>query len=521
MKKLFFAAFALAAMVGCNNSLNEIENVPTTGDSALLKVNIKSAGDLTRAGVPGDYKDGTDAENAVEKVDFYFFDAQGGAYAVNGVVGGDNFITYKPNFVAENDKAHIEEMSDVVLVIKGAKQQLPTQVIAIVNGPVATTKSKADLEAAVLTSLRDADQNFVMSNSVYMDGNVKITATQILPENIFTTTLGDEVEAPGTLELEGINPIDIYVERVAAAVEVMVNENNMYDTGVKYNAGEGNIFAKVLGWGVTNNTDEAYLVKSINAAWDATELGFQWNNTPFFRSYWAATTDVPEHNLTFNALMAHNGGVDYYFENTKPAAEENSVVAGEGNQTPQLLVAAQLVDKDGNAISLGEWYGVQYTVEDLKTVMVNTVASKLFVKNGETYVSVNKDDVEFYQMPYTTVDNRYEVKMRAKADVVYYDAAGNTTDANVILDAVNPAKMYTTGYTYYYTNINHYGTQTGIVRNHWYEINLKSITGLGTPVYEPEQYIIPEKPEAEEPAHLAAQINVLAWSLVKNDVELN
>lgn len=520
MKKLFFAALALAAMVGCNDSFNEIEKTPTSGDSALLKVNIKSAGDLTRAGVPSDYKDGSDAENAVEKVDFYFFDAQGSAYAVNGVAGGDNFITYKPNFAAENDKTYIEEISDVVLVIKGAKQQLPTQVVAIVNGPVATTKNKAQLEAEVLTSLYDKDGNFVMSNSVYMDGTVKITATQILPENIFTTTVGD-VEAPGTLELEGVNPIDIYVERVAAAVEVKIKEGNMYDTGVKYNAGEGNIYAKVLGWGVTNNTAEANLVKAIDAAWDATTLGFQWNNAPFFRSYWAATTAIPAHNLTFNALKAHNGTVDYYFENTKPAAEENSVVAGEGNQTPQLLVAAQLVDKDGNAISLGEWYGVQYTIEDLKTVMVNTVASKLFVKNGETYVSVNKDDVEFYQMPDTTADNRYEVKMRAKEGIAYYDAAGVAADANAILGAVSPAKMYTTGYTYYYTNINHYGTTTGVVRNHWYEVSLKSITGLGTPVYNPDHYIIPEKPEADEPAHLAAQINVLAWSLVQNDVELN
>ena len=66
MKKLFFAALALAAMVGCNDSFNEIEKTPTSGDSALLKVNIKSAGDLTRAGAPSDYKDGSDAENAVE-----------------------------------------------------------------------------------------------------------------------------------------------------------------------------------------------------------------------------------------------------------------------------------------------------------------------------------------------------------------------------------------------------------------------------------------------------------------------
>ena len=523
MKKLFFAAIALVAMVGCDNSFNDVQNVPNGGDAALIKVNIKAAGDLTRAGAPGEFKDGTDAENAVERVDFYFFDANGGAYAVDGAANGENFISYKPNFKAETEKNYIEEMSDIVLVIKGAKKQLPTQMIAIVNDPAAAaTKSKAQLEAAVLETLRDGNNNFVMSNSVYMDGAVKITATQILPENIFTDTLGDAVQVPSTLVNVDVNPVDIYVERVAAAVEVKLAEGKKYDTGETYN--NGKIYAEVLGWGVTNNTAEANLIKAIETNWTATELGFEWNNTPFFRSYWAKTTATPRHNLTFNALKAHDVAYDYYFENTLDAADENSVVAGEGNQTPQLLVAARLVDEDGNPINLGQWFGVQYTIEDLKTVMVNTVVSKLFVKDGDTYVSVDKDDVVFYQMPDTTDDNRYEVKVTVKEGVNYFDAEGKaltTEAAHAILDAISPAKMYTTGYTYYYTNINHYGSETGIVRNHWYEINLKAITGLGTPVYNPEHYIIPERPDEEEPAHLAAQINVLSWSLVQNNVTLN
>lgn len=523
MKKLFFAAIALVAMVGCDNSFNDVQNVPTDGDAALLKVNIKAAGDLTRAGEPGGYRDGSDDENAVERVDFYFFDANGGAYAVDGAANGENFISYKPNFAAEKETNNIEEISDVVLVIKGSKKQLPTQMIAVVNDPAAATKkSKAELEAAVLKTLRNEAGNFVMSNSVYMDGTVKITATQILPENIFTTTLGDDVEVPSTLVNENVNPVDIYVERVAAAVEVKIAEGNMYDTKATYGENGGKIYAKVLGWGVTNNTAEGYLIKSIDATFDP---GFTWNNAPFFRSYWANTTAQPAHNLTFSALMAHKAEVDYYFENTKPAAAENSVVAGEGNQTPQLLVAAQLVNEEGQPIELGQWFGVQYTIEDLKTVMINTVVSKLFVANGENaYISVDKDDVVFYQMPENKADNRYEVKVTVKEGVTYYDAEGKaiTADAaRAILDAISPAKMYTTGYTYYYTNINHYGSTTGIVRNHWYEINLKAIEGLGTPVYNPEHVITPEKPEEEEPAHLAAQINVLSWSLVQNDVTLD
>lgn len=522
MKKLFIAAMALAAFVGCSKDVDDASSVAQAeGSAALLKVNVKSVDDLTRAGNVGAYKDGDATENAVANVDFYFFNADGSAYAVDGT---NNFITVTPEFKAEGDKTNsIESVSDVVLVIKGAQKQLPTQMVAVVNAPVAATaKNLSDLEDDVLEALTNKSGNFVMSNSVYMNGTVKITATQILPENIFVDPdYEGEVGAEYTGEVKDVNPIDIYVERVAAKVEVKFNEDGLYDTGETYNGKI--IYAQVLGWGVTNNTAESNLIKSINPAW--TGLGFAWNNAEHFRSYWAATTATPAHNLSFNALTNHKATEDYYFENTKPAAEKNSVTSGEGNQTPQLLVAAKLVVKNGEnfeALELGEWYGVQYTIEDLKTVMINTVASKLFKKVAENeYVSIDKDDVVFEQMPANTPDKRYEVVVKVKSGVEYFNAAGQSeTNAQAILNGIQPAKMWNTGSAYYFTNIQHYGNETGIVRNHWYEINVNAIKGLGTPVYNPELVIVPEIPEKDDAAHLAAQINVLSWALVSNDVQL-
>lgn len=523
MKKLFIAVMALATIVSCSKENEEANVTPVGGETALLSVSLKSVDDLTRAGVVGSYKDGDDTENTVSNVDFYFFNADGSAYAVDGT---DNFISVTPNFAAEGDVTNnIESVSDVVLVIKGAEKKLPTQMVAIVNAPVAATaKSLSELEASVLETLKNEGGNFVMSNSVYMNGTVKITATQILPENIFVDPNYDGAVGEKYNGSVNVTPIDIYVERVAAKVEVKLTNGGLYDTGEKY---EGEtIYAQVLGWGVTNNTAQANLIKSIDPMWTDLGLGFAWNNAGHFRSHWAATTAVPAHNLSFTALTNHTATADYYFENTKPAAEKNSVISGEGNQTPQLLVAAKLVVKNGEnyeALELGEWYGVQYTIEDLKTVMINTVASKLFKKGNAAneFVSIGKDDVVFEQMPATTPDKRYEVVVKVKSGFEYFNAAGElATDAQAILDGIQPAKMWKTGSAYYFTNIQHYGNKTGIVRNHWYEINVNAITGLGTPVYNPELVIVPEIPEKDKAAHLAAEINVLSWALVSQNVNL-
>lgn len=78
--------------------------------------------------------------------------------------------------------------------------------------------------------------------------------------------------------------------------------------------------------------------------------------------------------------------------------------------------------------------------------------------------------------------------------------------------------------SYYYVPIEHFGPvktpidfSHGVVRNHIYELNLKSLTGLGTPVVDASEEIIPEKPD-EDLFYVAAKINILKWRVVKQDV---
>ena len=80
--------------------------------------------------------------------------------------------------------------------------------------------------------------------------------------------------------------------------------------------------------------------------------------------------------------------------------------------------------------------------------------------------------------------------------------------------------MWKTGYAYYYTPIKHYGDALGMVRNHWYKVTLSAITGLGTPVYNPDLIIVPERPVEQDKLNLSAQISILSWNLVNQEVTL-
>ena len=88
-----------------------------------------------------------------------------------------------------------------------------------------------------------------------------------------------------------------------------------------------------------------------------------------------------------------------------------------------------------------------------------------------------------------------------------------------------PVEIHNQGRTYYYTPIKHLGkpgsiAEYGIVRNHSYQVELNSIKGFGTPVYDPNKKIVPVVP-SDDLTYLAAKISVLSWRVVSSTVDLD
>lgn len=91
------------------------------------------------------------------------------------------------------------------------------------------------------------------------------------------------------------------------------------------------------------------------------------------------------------------------------------------------------------------------------------------------------------------------------------------------LAGIQPALIWNKG-GYYYLTIKHLGAagktaEYGLVRNHVYTVEVSGIEGLGTPVYDPDEIIIPEQVE-HVTSNIAARINVLSWKIVSQSVTL-
>ena len=59
----------------------------------------------------------------------------------------------------------------------------------------------------------------------------------------------------------------------------------------------------------------------------------------------------------------------------------------------------------------------------------------------------------------------------------------------------------------------------GVVRNHWYQLAINSVTGLGKGIFNPDKDIVPGKPDPDHYA-LGANINILSWKIVQQSVDL-
>ena len=143
---------------------------------------------------------------------------------------------------------------------------------------------------------------------------------------------------------------------------------------------------------------------------------------------------------------------------------------------------------------------------------------------------------DYYQATFDLDESKLPAGIEWSFDGQHKIEADGTKTANAFvaekLKSLAPAKIWSDGHTYYYLDIEHTsgmisGTpkvNKAVIRNHVYQINITGIVGLGTPIYVQSEGDDPEIPEVVKPTDtetfLAAQINILSWKIVNNDVVL-
>lgn len=571
LKNLFFGSLACLAFAACSNDDDVVVNpsAENEGNAYVAVQFVMPGGSATRANGWNDATDdiptyikGDADEVAVADATFFFYDANGNEVQEPQTYTFESWIDGSVNT--------IDKISNVIIVIK---DKVPSQIAAVLNMPA----NAKDEDFSTLTKLTTAlssiasgneyawnghtSKAFVMSNSVYKDAAGKILyATPVKDENVIRKQNISDAEDEAKN-----HPVVIPVERVLARVSVSFDVdadknltggysdnqldlyNDDYDTKVE-------IKPFISGWWLHSTNKDSYVIKQLKNAdytWDdgsALEVGW-WNDVTDKRSYWANAYNV---SGGYNTYRYSSAAVNdrYCFENT------------DATNATTLMVAAILKTFDGvkwNPVNLIQWLSYNFISDDdcltflasyLNTNQYSNAGNPLtkdnlkFIYNNDDHLSLNDQDWQ------TRIGVQSGVDLQKNGSPI----ANAETE---LLNAIGYLKYYKNGQTYYFTKIQHASeideTKYAVIRNHKYVVNIQGITGLGTPVPNPEDGTpdnptdptptpggnpdYPENPDPTDPTDpdqpldpetptndhsaIAARIQILKYRVVSQDVTLD
>lgn len=572
---LFMSVLASLFLVGCSQediAPDEGANGNGEATTSYMAVNLVSSDVLgTRASENG-YEDGSDIENGVKHVRFYFFNGVGAPVNVKTTANGAvNYYDWDNNITGSGNPGDVERTLTAIIVIDTKKGDgLPVRIAAVLNptqeilneGSMALTTLKAksaDFATADLTT----ENNFVMFNSVYVQNGKAYSTTDIKDGNICKNK--DDAIA---------NPVKIYVERSVAKVSVALGTNvagaatpdgkialkdKLTTGGENLKVGGKQVYLKLYGWELAAETNRGRLVKKINPGWQGT----WWydNNVTGHRTFWAIN-DMSASNLydkSYNQTTTAFGETNCLYTNENAQiVDDVDDINGQAKKNTKVIVAGRLVDENNNNFTIVRHMGWHFAdnpdnFNNLKESILTALENKelfYYYNEGENYIQISKADLDVvvpttikaedskncyvYTQLSTTAAAKtwYKSSVKNPADATAYEESSASEINGTLKDLKDKDKpedgyiidrplVWKEGMTYYYYEIRHLqgSNEIGVVRNHIYKTTIANIAGLGTPVYNPGDVIYPEKPE-ENAHYIAAEINILSWRIVTGSYNL-
>lgn len=500
-KGLFLSALMMGAVLaGCssdNDVMNNEENKSAAKGDSYIAVNIVNPGVGSRA---ADDAVGIDEENEVKSALFVFFNDNGGFVQAESV----DVSEFSWN---DGGEGPASKVSNAVIVLS-KPTTYPSKVVALLN----TGLSVADVDKKSLSDIQgisgdyiDTAKGFAMSNSAYLQDGNNMVATPLTDANI---------QSSEALAKE--NPVTITVERVLAKVSIEENESlSVTGKDVKLDGANITLEPEIVGYQIVQTNPESYLLKNIdgiNATWN-------WSDAANFRSYWANSWVPQAYTFySYNEVVEGSTNLAYCHENTDT---ENPTT---------LLVAAKIKAEGKEAETIIKYKGMYYTEDGLKTYINSQLSDCYYTVNaytneeGETITTSN--DWASYIATAECVDEGAETW---NVSIVLNGKPENATNdevkaAQAIIANLDKAMQWTDGDAYFFVELKHdvdgQKDLNGVVRNHFYQLSVNSISGLGTPVYTPDEKILEFKKPTDEEYYIAAKIQILKWNMVSQDVAL-
>lgn len=445
----------------------------------------------------------------------------------------------------------------------------------ITPGDYATTANFANFSKAIASTNTDGTTPFasnVATNGIFMtnaplctqpggatapgtDAAIKTLAD--VTDNIYTT----EAEAKSKPAAE------IYVERAVAKVTVQSKNGELEANKDK---AASKISYTLNSWVVDNTNKKSYIVRQYDKAWNSinsdkatsadSKYRFVWNTAvnpnATDKLYRTTFAQDPEYNTTTAATnynqMASNTSMtmstDFGDEHPQYCNENTfKVTAQNQDQTTRVVLGVKLsapgtTTYDADLYTINGNKEVVYTeatlAERLKNILLNDPAVKTWTKTHTTYsfdITFNnttagvttidkatfKDNTapdEKLESFTTNLNNALPNIVRYKGGVAYYAVRikhfGDTdTPWNVEGQGVTAggnSNIYHTGSNDWFLG------RYGVVRNNWYDINVKKIQTLGDATIP----AFTNDPDDVLENYISVSINVLSWSKHTQDAEL-
>lgn len=554
------------------------------GTTSYIAINLNSVGNAPTSRAynqgEGTYDDGEKKENNITKVRFYFYNADGTSYTLqsageNGEKPSKNYIDYQVKLGGENHDNTVSGTTSAVLVLNGESNVAPAAMLTVVNPDVNTEMldgATANRWSTMRTEMKgkkfnDPTNGFMMSNSTYEDGGKDLCTTQLTGK-----TFSSAADAKNS-------PVDVFVERVNAKVKTTVGDANFVKVTTDVELGgvnfkgkyktkdpvgklatiqpdgttkETDVYAYIDAWGLGDEDGQAMLYKQIDVQnWTDATLGFSatnpWSVAAYHRCFWGKSVafgGTPSNspvNHPYKEIKAELGTALYTLPNTPTTYEEGAFTDPMKSYLTKIMVAARLAYTDGGKVLPAEictYKGQKFLGKDnVKKVIareLRTYFKKTTSGSVDTYTPIEASDIDFSSKVTSTSGlklQNYQVvaDLRSGLTDLYQKKGGSYVPVAVATVRAEmqqaPVDISNGGRTYYYTPIKHLGKENtpaeyGVVRNHSYQVEISSIKGFGTPVYNPDTEITPVLP-SDDKTYLAAKISVLSWRVVSDKVNLD
>lgn len=557
------AAIAMTAgfTSACSSNEDVAENAPSqqqqaaTGDEYItLNVNMPTrSGDGMRT-MSGDFNldDGTADEYAVSSVAVYFqannsWSESSTVSILSTAKGDDDNVTEKVTV-----KAVVPDEA-----VSGGK------ILVVCNGTVDSgdkyNQAQSYSVAQITTDQKTKAKSFIMTNSTYNGTSGVADLVQYGATNVYKSTSTAQPV-----------PVDVYVERLAAKVTLTAKDKDL-TSGDKFT---------MVKWGLNVINKTEYPVKQIanfntwltgdGNGWGVTN----WNVPDDHRSHWAVDPNystfytsetgknIPTQEAStytannphsddftykdFSDLANASGGSEYCTENTFNNWNQTR------DQTTTAVILAKYQPK--GFLEDADWYRYAGTNYNAKNLMLVVLYGMNFYNEKGEAVNITEGNVN----DYFKLVNGTAIKTSDNTTIGY---EGNTTIENLAgkplysdskkstlsLDAANKklekADCYAGGYCYYSVPIKHYadiagkngapyeiGDNTindntqlgryGVVRNHWYDLNVNSVAGVGKPITS-KNIPVPEVTDDPKGDNLInVNVKVLSWAKRTQTVDL-